>query len=643
MRLPTNHESVDDFIARLTEAVGDDRTHLYFDTSILMWVACLSPSVQAEFLHWAKSLDVRAHVPLWTLQEFYRHQTERTLECNLQNAAEAFSRSAREFLKQAGTIADQLTIDGVPMTAATLRDLAGRAAAVARSTKQWHPLERSADLLKWMSERCPGLDVALRSLETLSDHGAARYSHDVPPGFLDRVKQDKPERGGNRFGDLLFWQEVTVHAARVEAATVVVLTKDRKRDWFHPSPETPAGSSWQRLRPNNWSAVPHPHPMLSFELNARARGAKLLLCDELYLGAVVWQRDRAKYRQLASVAMDIEVARLVEPEEGRPPIAQRAAKRRATMTLGMKRTDDLLQAALVASDADAQPLIQRLDDDAPKVDEFVSGFSAATLSPHQPITIAAFAKRVHDRSLSGSGPEAALASRLSDVLDVLDEDAAVAVYGGLLASAYFREGVPRDRPASPILEEMFEWQADPIYQRLLTLLRRRLNQAYSPVLYVPGDKKERLVLNVQHDATQRQDPAQLSQVTFGDRQLLKEGIVSENLNLRSQLGGSSTVTVGTLVNLVCHHYGLPRRWVRVDGVDLEEPRFVPPLIGFRQIDRFEVEARTKRASPLSEEEAEADAGPEETPSGEEHPEPLAPDDFSSDDEDEDGDDEGSDE
>jgi len=65
-------------------------------------------------------------------------------------------------------------------------------------------------------------------MATLEAKGTARYTQDVPPGFLDRRKVDAPTKGSNRYGDFLFWEEVIQHARTIGARTVIIVTRDRK-------------------------------------------------------------------------------------------------------------------------------------------------------------------------------------------------------------------------------------------------------------------------------------------------------------------------------------------------------------------------------------------------------------------------------
>ena len=124
-----------------------------------------------------------------------------------------------------------------------------------------------------------------------------------PPGFLDRRKEDTPTRGSNRFGDLLFWEEVVQHAKSVKAAAVVVVTRDRKEDWYAGAAEPELGPDWKRVKAK-WLPVPNPHPTLAFELRIET-GAELVLLDELYLGALLWKFGRPTFERLASVAIAV--------------------------------------------------------------------------------------------------------------------------------------------------------------------------------------------------------------------------------------------------------------------------------------------------------------------------------------------------
>ena len=80
MHIPIKPESADDFIERVSGLLQDKRTHLYFDTSFLMWLTTIGPVSRQQFLAWAGTLGDRTHVPLWSIHEYYRHHRHETLK-----------------------------------------------------------------------------------------------------------------------------------------------------------------------------------------------------------------------------------------------------------------------------------------------------------------------------------------------------------------------------------------------------------------------------------------------------------------------------------------------------------------------------------------------------------------------------------
>src|SRR5262249_53832613 len=94
----------------------------------------------------------------------------------------------------------------------------------------------------------------------------------IPPSFKDAHKrggkradgatEEPPPPGDNSFGDLVFWREVLRNAANVRAAAVVVLTADRKNDWFENHLGDQGLTEAIRKRIPRPRPVPAPHPLL---------------------------------------------------------------------------------------------------------------------------------------------------------------------------------------------------------------------------------------------------------------------------------------------------------------------------------------------------------------------------------------------
>jgi hypothetical protein len=72
--------------------------------------------------------------------------------------------------------------------------------------------------------------------------GDFRYTHRIPPGYMDAEKKSKGESeeyyyGGilyqARYGDWLLWTQLLSEAARQQWKAVVFVTDDQKEDWWH--------------------------------------------------------------------------------------------------------------------------------------------------------------------------------------------------------------------------------------------------------------------------------------------------------------------------------------------------------------------------------------------------------------------------
>lgn len=65
-----------------------------------------------------------------------------------------------------------------------------------------------------------------RDLGQVAQEGVKRYAHKVPPGWADE-KKPEPER----YGDLAIWLDV-IDQARTDSKPVILVTEDRKEDWW---------------------------------------------------------------------------------------------------------------------------------------------------------------------------------------------------------------------------------------------------------------------------------------------------------------------------------------------------------------------------------------------------------------------------
>jgi hypothetical protein len=616
MRISTVIETPEDFTVRVAELLKADTTHVYFDTSFLMWLTLVGDEARSQFKQWAATLGERTHIPLWSMHEYHRHHTMGTLRANLVKPADELMNAAKAFQKEVGKYSDQPLLSG--QSEATYQDSVAKVIASLKElsdvAKRWDYDRCAADVIDWMNSRVCQMQTVFQSMATLEAKGTARYTQDMPPGFLDRCKEDAPTKGSNRYGDLLFWEEVIQHARTVGARTVIIVTRDRKEDWFARAVEPDVKLDWKRVKAK-WLPVPSPHPTLAFELKIEAK-ADLVLLDELYLGALLWKFDRPNFERLVSVAIAVAPGHFERVDPPLRPVRQRALKRNEPATIGIDEARKLFSAALKAPAEHVTAFLGRLDQDAPAVDEFIEQLGADALETLSKAEIANFTRLLHDRAKQGGSLAVAAARKLLELLDVMSADTAAASYLGFLCSAYLLDERPLSRPNSPFLEEIFAWQVDTALPVVLRTFAFEMKRLRSAVMYFPDGKNERLALRVEHDAEQHQDPVLLTQVYVKQQALLVDGEIRPEQQLRTLVNGAEA-TVREIVRALSSYYGLPVDQLDVQGAKLDDRRLIPELFGLREFSRFDqdedeppVDAADEGPDDDNNEEDEADYDPD---------------------------------
>src|SRR4051812_12698964 len=87
-------ETSDVYLARLAKLISETGTHVYFDTSFLMWLAKLGRPAREQFLAWVTAEGAkRFHVPLWAAHEFFKHQVRKTIQAELKSELSQFEKA----------------------------------------------------------------------------------------------------------------------------------------------------------------------------------------------------------------------------------------------------------------------------------------------------------------------------------------------------------------------------------------------------------------------------------------------------------------------------------------------------------------------------------------------------------------------
>jgi hypothetical protein len=284
-------ETVDEYLVRLSRRLGDSKAHLYFDTSFLMWLAKASQAARDEFNSWLSQFNPsRVHVPLWSAHEFFKHRLKRSIAAELGAEVGKFDAAATSVYQLLGQYASN--------------ELFGIESGVENLLSDYRRVIQPVRSLLAAAAKSSSFDVAVQSVaqfidshllagpleEIISDIEAderVRNRGVVPPAFKDahkrsrKVDAESEVTGDNSFGDLVFWREILRHAESSAASAIVVLTDDRKNDWFE-NHYGDAGftESFRKLVPRP-RPVPRAHPLLVREAFDRGAG-ELMLVDPTY-------------------------------------------------------------------------------------------------------------------------------------------------------------------------------------------------------------------------------------------------------------------------------------------------------------------------------------------------------------------------
>ena len=559
MLIPIEHEGVGAFIARAKTVLAQPDTHIYVDTSLAMWLTAMGPTSRDCFFRWSETLSDRIHVPIWTLQEYFRHHKRKTqVNAIIEKCSEA-EKALNALGSHMRVYADGALVPDQPEMA-FLQELADASDAVARAVrlaKGWDYMSAAMPVIEWLNNHALTTTKTFAAFAELGRRGGLRYSHDVPPGFEDRRKKR------NRYGDLLFWEDVVEDVRERKAAAGVILTRDRKSDWFFSSVEPEPDDEWKHLG-GRWNPVPAPHPLLTAEMKSAAK-AELLLIDDLYLGAVMWSTDKAKFGRLAAVSFKMTLSRL-EAELAPPASASdRALRRAASETIPLKMALEIVQGAKAAiASEQVSGILASLDGEAPEIEAAIEAVTPEWIATFPVADLAVLSRKLYDAAQDVPSAAYAMGARLLDCLDACDAMHASAIVSGMLVGAYYDGETPRERPAGALLQSVFEWRIDAGVVRALDTLKRELIKQASPAIFLPSSSRMPIILQFAGSQSVITTPAALGQIFVGTQPILVDPVTDPNRALQLLLGSASETDVGRLIDLVATYYGIPRDLLQTD-------------------------------------------------------------------------------
>lgn len=617
LSIPTHPEAAADYKIRLGMLLGSSRTHVYIDTSFLMWSTKIGPAARGQLLQWLRdNLQGRVHVPTWSAHEYLRHHVAGTIVDELIKRSGAVAQVAgstfayfRPFLDDPALPAAE-GWDGLRASTREAVNSLGRLAEAAKGWRRAYPAH-AEQIIAFINERVLEAGGVFEDLSSISAQGAARYEGRIPPGYQDRNKrgdggEDDPDEAGvagaNRYGDLIFWKEALAHAKEAGATAMVILTNDRKNDWRMGAESGAALDEIMLAQKKAWRPVPRIHPMLALE--AKLVGAQeVALVDSQYLAAYLSGIDPNRVDAFADVA--------IVPD---PPAKQSEGERRA-FALNHRLAEDAARDDAVAAESSAlaaedgfrfpddpsvkssvvalkrallesrnganargAAIIDRVRGDIEGAQPFDAVLTAETLAGMDHIALVSMARGLHDDVLAG---RPGLAEPMVDLVGLLEElptFTAGALLLGLIASMYLCEGTGNSRlpPKSPASAQLFSALEQPYADVCAKVIRQRLASNTRQPLYAPGDGLVECVFDVEVETMERDE---LRSLKIAGIETLTAAQEADHLRLRAIMSAEVT-TGGAILEQAARLFTLPPELLDAVGDDVTEYTLTE-TVGFR--------------------------------------------------------------
>ncbi|MBX3516061.1 MAG: hypothetical protein KF815_03870 [Rhodospirillales bacterium] len=592
LTIPSETEGSAAFKARLAALIKDEQTHIYIDTSFLMWMTKIGSNSRQELLSWLESnCSGRAHVPIWAAHEYLKHHVAGTIITELAEKTDEVAALVGQTYTYFRPFIDEPFGEGAedPSTIrATTRNALDALKRLASISRQWHKSyqKHAAEVIAFINEATPEKTFIYDYFSDLSGLGAGRFVGSIPPGFQDRRKKgsspqtkaadDEAPADSNRFGDLVFWKELLEHAREMKAQAILILTNDRKSDWHMGRSEAVNVEPALLALKKSWKPVPRAHPIFTLEAKLVAGVHRVELLDSPYLAVLLRDFAEDKVRAFADVAIipdgpetETESERRAKIYEKR--IATDAAKLVAAVTgkgylfadaPEVRNSRAILSRALYNSRTAVSERSQALLDGWRASVETKRSLSEAitseTFEGFDQNDLVQLSRELHDRVLQGTPGYGEAVADLASILDRLPLNTAASLYLGLLASMYLVRTTNTSRlpPASPVAQLLFERQgADYAQHGVGAVAKRLLDNDFAP-LYVPSVDLPPVAISLDIEPkTSALD--QLRSIKVQDVELLTPAQSDEALKLSALFGTEAPVDGVAIVLKACELFAIP--------------------------------------------------------------------------------------
>lgn len=622
MHLSIETQSWEDFSGRAFASFADGATHIYIDTSFLMWLTKIGPKSFDQFRAWLKATSGgRIHIPVWAGHEYANHHVAGTLVDELSAAAGELSAVAKSAYAKLRPFLDADLVAGKSAESeqvklrTTLSALEAAAAHCRLWTKEQYA-DRAQAVMAFITEYSLQNTPVFDLMNAFPALGIARFDGRVPPGFKDRGKKERTSedgdvvQGSNKYGDLIFWREILEHAKSVNAKHLLLLTKDGKNDWLFGGGTQPNDEVLRGMG-RAWKPLPIPHPMLAVEARNTAGVEGLSLIDSAYLGAML------RHHGVGDVASFVDVA--VVPDPPKPIDGQKAAKRRALEARSLEQRPKnqsnvlFLDGSNVASTPNALRIAINQCRSEPSAGSVLgllvqqmkvlvaSGTGISELFTEQHFKdrttneLAAFGRTVHALVLSEASPEyTEAAADLIAVLKDLPEKTGGALFLGMLVAMYLPSRIECRLPAtSPLLAEIYQVSQLPFAKTACEVLSEVIGKKEMQPLFRPVGSA--VLVDAKFEIDERNlDEDSLASLSLAGETVLTDQQYNKNFNLRKLCNGRDHLHGAHILELAGGLFGIPIEAIRRDA-DAERQYFISDSIGFKSPQSVYIEGQESKA------------------------------------------------
>ena len=616
LTIPDVSEGSADFKQRLAILINAPTTHIYIDTSFLMWMTKIGRSSRQELIGWFQQYCTgRVHVPVWAAHEYLKHYVAGTIVTDLEEKTNEVSDLVGRTYTYFRPFIDEPIGKGAedaPTIRADTRAALNMLAHMAATSRQWKKAyqKHASEVIAFINGVTPEQTSIYEHLEDIMQAGAGRFVGSIPPGYQDRGKtgrepqfkepKDVAPTDSNRYGDLVFWKELLSHAKQAKATAVVIITNDRKNDWhMGRSEKIDIDPTLLGLR-RSWKPVPRAHPMLVMEAKLVAEVDQVELLDSAYLGALLLDVAEEDVRAFADVAI---IPDGPGPEKESDRRAKSLENRIATDTA--KKIEEATEKGYQFSDSPQvlnsyNKFLRALYESRSAIDDTGDHLLEewrATVEAKRPLSetitpetldgfdqnkLARLARELHDRVLQETPGYVEAVADLVSILDCLPLNTAASLYLGLLSSMYLLRETNASRipPSSPVAQLLFSEQSTDFAFNGVNAVTNRLSKNEVAPLYLPNSDPPpvKITFDTEPDTSETD---QLRSLKVLEVELLVPAQKDDSLNLGKLFGNDRPTDGAAIINKTCELFAIPI--AQIERIDLFEIDYtLTKTIGFKR-------------------------------------------------------------